>query len=59
MTDESLSGVAEAIRSRRLSPRLRRCFQVVERPFDEALLLRLGHAYQEAAGWHNCRPPLH
>ena len=34
-------------------------FQVVGRPFDEALLLRLGHAYQEAAGWHNRRPPLH
>jgi aspartyl-tRNA(Asn)/glutamyl-tRNA(Gln) amidotransferase subunit A len=31
-------------------------FQAVGRPFDEALLLRLGHAYQEAAGWHRLRP---
>jgi len=33
-------------------------FQAVGRPFDEALLLRLGHAYQEAAGWHLLRPRL-
>jgi len=33
-------------------------FQAVGRPFDEALLLRLGHAYQEAAGWHRRRPAL-
>jgi aspartyl-tRNA(Asn)/glutamyl-tRNA(Gln) amidotransferase subunit A len=33
-------------------------FQVVGRPFDEGLLLRLGHAYQEAAGWHLQRPRL-
>ncbi len=33
-------------------------FQVVGRPFDESLLLRLGHAYQEAAGWHRRRPAL-
>jgi aspartyl-tRNA(Asn)/glutamyl-tRNA(Gln) amidotransferase subunit A len=31
-------------------------FQAVGRPFDEALLLRLGHTYQEAAGWHHRRP---
>ena len=31
-------------------------FQTVGPPFDEALLLRLGHAYQEAAGWHRRRP---
>jgi aspartyl-tRNA(Asn)/glutamyl-tRNA(Gln) amidotransferase subunit A len=31
-------------------------FQAVGRPFDEGLLLRLGHAYQEAAGWHLRRP---
>jgi aspartyl-tRNA(Asn)/glutamyl-tRNA(Gln) amidotransferase subunit A len=31
-------------------------FQVVGRPFDEGLLLRLGHAYQEAAGHHLRRP---
>ena len=33
-------------------------FQAVGRPFDEGLLLRLGHAYQEAAGWHLRRPTL-
>lgn len=33
-------------------------FQAVGRPFDESLLLRLGHAYQEAAGWHRRRPQL-
>ncbi len=33
-------------------------FQAVGRPFDESLLLRLGHAYQEAAGWHHERPQL-
>lgn len=33
-------------------------FQAVGRPFDEGLLLRLGHAYQEAAGWHLQRPRL-
>ena len=33
-------------------------FQLVGRPFDEALLLRVGHAYQEAASWHHQRPAL-
>ena len=33
-------------------------FQAVGRPFDEALLLRLAHTYQESAGWHHKRPPL-
>jgi aspartyl-tRNA(Asn)/glutamyl-tRNA(Gln) amidotransferase subunit A len=33
-------------------------FQAVGRPFNEGLLLRLGHAYQEAAGWHLHRPRL-
>jgi aspartyl-tRNA(Asn)/glutamyl-tRNA(Gln) amidotransferase subunit A len=33
-------------------------FQAVGRPFDEARLLRLAHAYQEAAGWHRQRPRL-
>ena len=26
--------------------------------FDEATVLRVGHAYEELAGWHNRRPPL-
>jgi len=33
-------------------------FQAVGKPFDELLLLRLGHTYQEAAGWHRQRPQL-
>jgi aspartyl-tRNA(Asn)/glutamyl-tRNA(Gln) amidotransferase subunit A len=33
-------------------------FQAVGRPFDERLLLKLGHAYQEATGWHLRRPSL-
>jgi aspartyl-tRNA(Asn)/glutamyl-tRNA(Gln) amidotransferase subunit A len=33
-------------------------FQAVGRPFDESRLLRLGHTYQEAAGWHRKRPSL-
>lgn len=33
-------------------------FQIVGRPFDEATVLRAGHAYEEAAGWQRRRPPL-
>ena len=33
-------------------------FQLVGRPFAEATLLRLGHSYEEAAGWHTRRPGL-
>jgi Asp-tRNA(Asn)/Glu-tRNA(Gln) amidotransferase A subunit family amidase len=32
--------------------------QVVGRPFDEATVLRAGHAYEQAAGWWRRRPPL-
>ncbi len=32
--------------------------QVVGRPFDEATTLRLGHAYERAAGWVTRRPAL-
>ena len=31
--------------------------QLAGRPFDEATLLRVGHAYQEATRWHEMRPP--
>ena len=31
-------------------------FQLIGRPFDEALLLRLGHAYQRATDWHARAP---
>ena len=33
-------------------------FQLVGRPFDEATVLRLGHAYQQATDWHTRRPAL-
>jgi len=32
--------------------------QVVGRPFAEATLLRLGHAYEQATDWHRRRPAL-
>jgi aspartyl-tRNA(Asn)/glutamyl-tRNA(Gln) amidotransferase subunit A len=32
-------------------------FQLVGRPFAEALLLRAAHAYQQATGWHLLQPP--
>jgi aspartyl-tRNA(Asn)/glutamyl-tRNA(Gln) amidotransferase subunit A len=32
--------------------------QVVGRPFDEATVLRVGHAYEQAAGWWRRRPAL-
>jgi aspartyl-tRNA(Asn)/glutamyl-tRNA(Gln) amidotransferase subunit A len=33
-------------------------FQLVGRAFDEATVLRLGHAYQIATEWHEQRPPV-
>ncbi len=33
-------------------------FQLVGRPFDEATVLRVGDAYQQATDWHTRRPPL-
>ena len=32
--------------------------QVIGRPFDEATVLRAGHAYEAATAWHTMRPPL-
>ena len=32
--------------------------QVIGRPFDEATLFRLGHAYQQATDWHTRAPQL-
>jgi aspartyl-tRNA(Asn)/glutamyl-tRNA(Gln) amidotransferase subunit A len=32
--------------------------QLIGRPFDEATVLRAGHAYEQAAGWWRRRPPL-
>jgi aspartyl-tRNA(Asn)/glutamyl-tRNA(Gln) amidotransferase subunit A len=31
--------------------------QVIGRPFDEATVLRVGHAYERATDWHHRRPP--
>lgn len=39
-------------------PRLPLAMQFYGRPFEEAALLRLGHAYQMATTWHSRRPPL-
>jgi amidase len=33
-------------------------FQIVGRHLDEALVLRAGHAFQQATEWHRRRPPL-
>ncbi len=32
--------------------------QVLARPFDEATMLRVAHAYEQATDWHKRRPPL-
>src|SRR5436309_5067037 len=32
--------------------------QVLGRPFDEVTVLRVGHAYQQATGWHHQHPQL-
>ena len=32
--------------------------QLAGRPFDEATVLRVGHAYEQATKWHSRRPPL-
>jgi aspartyl-tRNA(Asn)/glutamyl-tRNA(Gln) amidotransferase subunit A len=33
--------------------------QVIGRPFDEATILRIAHAYEQAAEWRRRRPPVH
>jgi aspartyl-tRNA(Asn)/glutamyl-tRNA(Gln) amidotransferase subunit A len=32
--------------------------QLIGRPFDEATVLRAGHAYEQATEWHRRRPAL-
>ena len=32
--------------------------QIAGRPFDEATVLRAGHAYEQATNWHTRRPPV-
>ena len=31
--------------------------QIAAAPFAESLVLRIGHAYQQATDWHERRPP--
>ncbi|MDX1541586.1 MAG: amidase family protein, partial [Geminicoccaceae bacterium] len=33
-------------------------FQLIGRPFAEALLFNLGHAYEKASGWRDVAPPV-
>jgi aspartyl-tRNA(Asn)/glutamyl-tRNA(Gln) amidotransferase subunit A len=33
-------------------------FQLVGAPFEESLLLNIGHRYQQETNWHLCAPPL-
>ena len=33
-------------------------FQLIGQPFDEALLCRAGHAYQQATDWHRKVPDI-
>lgn len=40
------------------SPTLPLGIEFFAKPFDEASLLRVGHAYESATDWHNRRPPL-
>jgi len=32
--------------------------QIAGRPFDEATVLRVAHAYEQNTSWHNRRPPI-
>jgi Asp-tRNA(Asn)/Glu-tRNA(Gln) amidotransferase A subunit family amidase len=32
--------------------------QIAGKPFGQATVLRVGHAYEQATGWHRWRPPL-
>jgi len=33
--------------------------QIAGKPFDEATVLRLAHAYEQSTDWHRRRPPIH
>ena len=32
--------------------------QIVGKPFDEEMVLRVAHAYEQNTDWHNCRAPI-
>ncbi len=40
------------------SPKLPIGLQLLGKPFGEATLLRIAHAYEQSTPWHNDRPPL-
>jgi len=40
------------------SPSLPAGLQIIGRPFDESMVLRISYTYQQATGWHNVRPPV-
>ncbi len=47
-----------AVRCGRSASGLPLSLQIAGRPFDEATVLRVGHAYEQATDWHHRRPPL-
>jgi Asp-tRNA(Asn)/Glu-tRNA(Gln) amidotransferase A subunit family amidase len=32
--------------------------QIAAKPFDESMVFRVGHAYQQATNWHQQHPPV-
>ena len=40
------------------SPRLPIGLQLLGKPFGEATLLKIAHAYEQSTSWHKARPPL-
>src|SRR5438067_971487 len=40
------------------SPKLPIGLQLLGKPFGEATILKLAHAYEQSAGWHREKPPL-
>ncbi len=32
--------------------------QIIGKPLDEATILRVAYAYEQATDWHNRKPPL-
>ncbi|HUG37829.1 MAG TPA: ATP-binding cassette domain-containing protein [Candidatus Limnocylindrales bacterium] len=45
-------GIAHVPEGRKVFP-----MQLAGRPFDEATVLRVGRAYEQATSWHTRRPP--
>ncbi len=51
-------GPALALCNGYTKPGLPLSMQIAGRPFDEATVLRVGHAYEQATAWRQRRPPL-